>query len=215
MHGAESKGRRRDAEPSFASESLIRDTIRAMTDPALGLVWIDEFSVPGTRERVDLASVGAWLGAYEIKTERDDLRRLPRQVGAFSRLFDRCTIVTAEKHLDGCLELVPEWWAVMVASLGPSGVQIIPIREGMTNPDPDAEVLVRLLWKHEVERAVKEIAAPSPPEASRQILWDALLKHGRPKEIQKLVREALSCRDGASARMPSRRFNVGRPAADP
>jgi hypothetical protein len=194
---------------------MISDAIKASTNGELDRLWIDEFSVPETKERADLVSVGARLDGYEIKTERDDLRRLPRQVNAFSRLFDQCTIVTAEKHLDGCLDLVPDWWAVLVARLGPSGVNLFLVREGQTNPSPDAEVLVRLLWKREVAEAVKEIAAPSPPEASRQALWDALLKHGRPTEIRKLVRDALYYRDGTSARMPSRRFNVGRAVADP
>lgn len=215
MREAKDKTRRQDADHPFATAEMTRDAIKAVTNPGLDQIWIDEFSVPETKERADLVSVGTRLDAYEIKTERDDLRRLPRQVAAFSRLFDRCTIVTAEKHLDGCLDLVPEWWAVSTTSLGPSGAHLDHIRKGTGNPDPDAAVMVRLLWKREVAEAVKEIAAPSPPEASRQMLWDALLKHGRPAEVRRLVRDALYCRDGASARLPSRRFNVGRPVVDP
>lgn len=200
--------------PPFATEALIRETIKQMRPFRRSEIWIDEFWIPGTKERADLAVVGRELEAYEIKTERDDLRRLPRQMKAFSSLFDRCTVVIAEKHVDGCIELIPDWWGVVIAALGPTGVDLDAARTAKPNPEPDPEILVRLLWKQEVEEAVKKIAAPSPPHASRQVLWASLLKHGSPSEIQKLVRAALRCRDGATAKLPSNRFNVARTAAD-
>jgi hypothetical protein len=199
----------------FATEADIRGAIKASRPSGLAEIWIDEFRIPGTKERVDVALVGAGLSGFEIKTERDDLRRLPRQLSAFSRLFDNCTVVVAEKHLGGCESMVPDWWGISVASLEDRRVHIETIRLGRPNPDCDPELLVRLLWKGEVERAVVEISAPSPKEASRQVLWASLLEHASPGEVKRLVCDALRHRDGRGARLPSNRFGVTRPAVGP
>jgi hypothetical protein len=53
--------------------------------------------------------VGRSLDAFEIKSERDTLRRLPRQALAYERLFDRCTLVLAERHSDHPAAMLPEW----------------------------------------------------------------------------------------------------------
>lgn len=200
---------------SFATETAIREAIKVDHPADLDEIWVDEFSIPGTKERVDLARVGRGLSCFEIKTGRDDLRRLPRQVDAFSRLFDRCTVVVDEKHLDGCESVVPVWWGISVASLAGSDVVVEELRGGGPNPTCDPALLVRLLWKGEVELAVREIAAPSPAEASRQVLWASLLKHGSPGEVKRLVCAALLRRDGRGARLPSNRFGVRRPAVGP
>jgi hypothetical protein len=203
------------ARPTFATEAAIREAIRSAYRARAGEIWINEFSIPGTRERVDLALVGSSLTAFEIKTERDDLRRLPRQLDAFSRLFDHCSVAVDEKHVAECESMVPEWWGILVARLGAKGVVLDLLRAATPNPKSDPALLVRLLWKGEVEQAVKEIAAPLPPQASRQVLWAALLQYGSPAEVKRLVCNALRTRDGASARLPSKRFNVRRPAVDP
>lgn len=200
---------------SFATETAIREAIKVDHPAGNDEIWIDEFSVPGTKERVDLARVGGGLSCFEIKTERDDLPRLPRQVDAFSRLFDRCTVVVDEKHLGGCESLVPGWWGISVASLAEPDVAVEELRRGDPNPTCDPALLVRLLWKEEVEVAVREIAAPSPVEASRQVLWASLVKHGSPGEVKRLVCDALRRRDGRAARLPSNRFGVRRPAVGP
>lgn len=210
-----SQPRPKGAGVAYATAGAIGEGIKAGRPAGPAEMWIEEFWIPGTKERADLALVGAGLSGYEIKTERDDLRRLPRQLGAFSRLFDRCDVVVAEKHLHGCESLLPAWWGISVASLGARGALVERVRGGEPNPACDAALLVRLLWKDEVEQAVKEIAAPSPADASRQVLWASLLKHASPTEVKRLVCDALRRRDGRSARLPSNRFGIRRPAVGP
>ena len=53
------------------------------------------------------------MSAFEIKTERDTLRRLPRQATAYARLFDQCTVVVAERHVAAAMEMLPMWWGVI------------------------------------------------------------------------------------------------------
>ena len=54
--------------------------------------------------RVDLAVIDGQLHGYEIKSERDSLRRLRAQADLYNKVFDRVTLVCTEKaHMRGAL----------------------------------------------------------------------------------------------------------------
>ncbi|MGH3299540.1 MAG: sce7726 family protein, partial [Trebonia sp.] len=100
----------------MVTEATVRESLRdevVASVPGLSET-IYEFWVPRTNERADLAAIGPAMWGYEIKTAQDTLRRLPRQVEAYNRLFDHCTVVLAERHLKAALTIVPEWWGVAV-----------------------------------------------------------------------------------------------------
>ena len=50
-----------------------------------------------TSERTSRCSDGGWT-ASKSRPSADTLKRLPRQVVAYGRLFDRCTAVIADRH---------------------------------------------------------------------------------------------------------------------
>jgi hypothetical protein len=50
---------------------------------------------------------------YEVKSERDSLMRLTRQVLAYGEVFARVYVVTAETHLHGVMESIPSSVGVM------------------------------------------------------------------------------------------------------
>src|SRR5690606_14499800 len=107
---------------------------------------IDEFWIPEGNERADLVALGNCCDAFEIKTHRDNLSRLPRQAQAFSRIFGRCTLVVDGCHLEQAKRLVPPWWGIVLIQAEGGAVQLYPARRARTNPDVDREVLVKLLW---------------------------------------------------------------------
>jgi hypothetical protein len=61
---------------------------------------VEEMGIAG-EARVDIALIGDHLHRFEIKSERDSLRRLPAQVEVYSRVFDYVTLVVDTRHLDG------------------------------------------------------------------------------------------------------------------
>lgn len=60
--------------------------------------------------RVDVAVINGRMSGYELKSERDTLRRLPAQIDVYSRVLDFATLVVAQKHHDHALPLLPDWW---------------------------------------------------------------------------------------------------------
>jgi hypothetical protein len=161
--------------------------------------------VPRSHERADLAVLGRTMDGFEIKTEKDTLRRLPRQVMAYGRLFDRCTVVVADKHREKVTAIVPDWWGITSVSVNGS-VSFTTVRKARPNRALDPETLVRLLWRDEAMAALCSLGARPDPKAHRSSLWKELMQTASLSQLRRAVRDALATRDHTRARMPTRRF---------
>lgn len=189
------------------TEADVRHSLRAEVlagaPPSTEAVF--EFWVPPSNERADVAVIGATMEGFEIKTERDTLKRLPRQADAYTRVFDRCHAVLAQRHVDKALEILPPWWGVQLIDEGPS---FMTLREPGRNLNVDPETLVRLLWRDEAFAALCEIGTVPNPRTGRFRLWEMLLALLDVDSLRRLVRGTLLGRDAGRARIPSRRFAV-------
>jgi hypothetical protein len=194
---------------TLASEAVVRDEFRrhvlATTPGVSGTV--DEFWVPRSHERADLVLLGQRLDGFEIKTDRDTLRRLPRQVSAYGRIFDRCTAVVACRHLERVIQIVPDWWGITTVARNGRTV-FSQVRPAGPNPGVEAETLVRLLWRDEAMATLLELGLTPPETASRASLWRELLLALPLHCLQAAVRAALARRDPGRARIPTRRFRT-------
>jgi hypothetical protein len=193
----------------MTAEATVREALRRSLLDAqkTAAKAVDEFWLPRSHERVDIAVIGRLMAAFEIKTEQDTLRRLPRQADAYGRVFDRCTAVIADRHCDGALDLLPPWWGVTTVSVN-GHVAFDEVRKARPNPSVDPEMLVRLLWREEVRTALTSLGRPPDKTASRSSMWAALLDAVGVKELRGIVRRALLHRSLASARIPNRQFHA-------
>jgi hypothetical protein len=165
-----------------------------------------EFWVPRTNARADVAVIGAAVfEGFEIKTERDTLMRLPGQMAAYARIFDRCHVVLALRHIDEAMEMLPPSWGVLVIE-GDAMSSFGVVRVADTNHDVDAETLVRLLWRDEAHAALCALGAQPDPRAGRSRMWDLLLALLDLDMLKQVVRHALLYRDPTRARIPTQRF---------
>jgi len=110
---------------------------------------IEELGLRHGLARIDLAVVNGSLHGFEIKSGCDRLTRLPTQARVFSEVLDRVTLVLAERHVGGALQVVPEWWGLLTATCGDREVVFSEVRKGGTNPAPDQVALAKLLWRDE------------------------------------------------------------------
>ncbi len=181
----------------------LRAEVLASAPPSAEVIF--EFWVPQTNERADVAVVGATMDGFEIKTERDSLKRLPRQADAYTRLFDRCHAVLAHRHVDRALEILPPWWGVLVIE---DGMTFTMLKLPKSNSSVDPETLVRLLWRDEAYGALCSLGVPPDPSAGRFRLWELLLTLLDLDGLKRVVRDAILLRDPSRARMPSQRFAI-------
>jgi hypothetical protein len=158
-------------------------------------VIIEELGLCRGQVRIDLAVVNGILHGYEIKSDRDSLRRLERQVECYSRVVDRATLVVGERHLVGALNLVPEWWGVLRIRPTSKGLQFRSVRGGRKNPCRDPRSLVELLWLDDaLTLLVKNSAARGVRGKPRRLVWDRVCEKFSVEEIAAAVRARLKAR---------------------
>lgn len=157
--------------------------IRALLRPTLptGLV-IDELELRGgamghaatlaeieqtwATVRADVVVVNDLLHGYEVKSAADSRTRLPRQIAAYSAVFDFCTLVTEPKHLRAAVAMLPAWWGVLVVD-GDVLREHRPSQRHTPEPGP----LIRMLWKEEIRALYRAHGIPLKPREYVHDMW--------------------------------------------
>lgn len=186
------------------NEAAVRTALIRHVAAAGSTQAISEFWIPPTNERADLVVLDRAMRAFEIKTARDSLNRLARQVEAYSRLFDECSLVVDDAHIERAMETVPCWWGVLRIQAESRIIRFETVRRAGTNPGLDPAVLVRLLWSEEARSALALHGEVMVRE--RHELWRELLRRLDLDALRRTVRNAIARRDPKSARIPTRRF---------
>src|SRR5580692_6742642 len=63
--------------------------------------------------KADLAILNGTATVYEVKSERDSLSRLARQVAAYSTVFAKVYVIAAESHVEAVAKTVPEFVGIL------------------------------------------------------------------------------------------------------
>ncbi len=168
-------------------------------------VLIEELGVCRGLARVDLAVVNGTIEGYEIKSDRDSLRRLEGQVDLFSKVLDRAVLVASPRHLDEALNIVPAWWGVLRVQGDLDGaVNFKVVRRGRKNRSREARALVELLWMDEavalLERHGHARGVRGKPRAQ---VWDRICDTLDIELIAAEVRESLKARAAQRVVPPS------------
>lgn len=168
-------------------------------------VLIEELGVCRGQARIDLAVVNGHLHGYEIKSERDSLRRLPAQIDFYARVLDRATLVVDGRRLENALAIVPAWWGVLRVDARSTGLVFAEARQGRFNPLRDARSLVELLWLDDaIELLEQRGAARGVRGKARQMVWDRICERLTIDEIAEAVRNHVRARKGSQfLRRPS------------
>lgn len=113
-------------------------------------IVVDELDVCLNSARVDIAVINGKIHGFEIKSERDNLERLPSQIESYNSLFDTMTIVLSEVHLSKARKIVPKWWGIECVVRKKTGIALKVVRKPKVNSKVKSFELTQLLWKQEL-----------------------------------------------------------------
>lgn len=166
-------------------------------------VVIEELGLCRGRVRVDVAVVNGILHGFEIKSDRDSLRRLAGQVDVYGRVLDKATLVVGAGHVDDAVALLPAWWEVQVVHGTAERPRLTRLRAGRKNPAREARALVELLWSTDALALLDARGgARGYRGRPRRDLWDRVCEVYQVEEIATAVRAALKARSSLGLSEP-------------
>lgn len=142
----------------------IREALRKTLAAAFGddpdTLILEELGLRHGATRVDVVVVNGCLHGFEVKSDLDSLKRLPRQVKMYSEILDYVTLVVGQRHADKASPTIPNWWGIQVADHDQDGkVRLQEVRQPTENPKPDKLAIAKLLWRDEAVSFLEEIGA--------------------------------------------------------
>lgn len=181
------------------SDSEIRPALKkeilSKQNPTSDFVVIEELGICRGQVRVDVAVVNGALHGFEIKSDRDSLRRLPKQVDFYSKVLDMATLVVGERHLSHALGEVPEWWGVIVTKTAEHETHFLNYRPPLINKNVMPRSLVELLWHEEALLLLEQRNATRGVRGKpREVAWDRVCEVYKIEEIADAVRGQLKAR---------------------
>ena len=203
-HANGAKPRRNDL-PRDLTDQAIRSALRThvlkLHSRARKSVLLEEVGLCRGLARMDVVVVNGRLHGYEIKSDRDSLRRLPAQVKAFGKVFDRLTLVVGDRHRARAGKTLPRWWGIIQVTSTPTGPHFRVVRRPEDNPRRDPRALVELLWADDARALLEARGAARGVRAKpRRFLWDRIVQQLELSEIAFAVRGRLKARGAQPAR---------------
>lgn len=136
----------------------LREEYEAVPDTAV----IDELAIAGGRNRIDLALVNGVLHGFELKSDCDNLCRLVDQVRGYGAVCDSATLVVGERHLRRAIDLVPDWWGILVVRRDKRRPMFRSLKHSQMNPSVDPFAVARLLRRSEAADFLRELGYGNP-----------------------------------------------------
>jgi len=157
---------------------------------------VNEMGILHGQSRVDVAVINGVFQGYEIKSESDNLKRLPSQINDYNLVFDRMYIVTQRKHLKEVRNIIPKWWGIILVTKNNNTLCLKKIRQGRANPSTNSIALSNLLWREEAISILKEKGLHkgylSKP---KKVIYQRLSENVSHNELKAMVSEKLRTRE--------------------
>lgn len=144
--------------------------------------------------RIDIFMInGSRFIGYEIKSGKDNPKRLIKQIPRFRKYFNKLIIVTEPKHSKVVEEVCPDFCGIMEVFKFGEQWEVITTKKAKIIREQNKKDLVRLLWKSEMLDILKSQGAYTT-RLNKNKLSHMLLDKYSLKEIKIIIREAFKLR---------------------
>jgi hypothetical protein len=139
---------------------------------------VEEMGLSAHAARIDIGVINGQLVGYEIKSDRDNLDRLPSQMQVYNQIFDLVTVICGPKHeqkLDTWLAENFAHCGLMVTQRTEWGGELRPVRPATQNPARNSYMIASLLWHSEAKQLLVELGVSKGlSKLRRWELWQRL-----------------------------------------
>ena len=152
--------------------------------------------------KADVAILNGTSTVYEVKSERDSLYRLEKQLKAYADVFARVFVISADDHVDAVTRLSPSHVGILRLN---SRQQIVTVREAEEQPDRISPTAVFESVRTEEARLILEhLGVPTPALPNTKLrgalgdlftTLDGRSAHGGMVEVLKRTRNQLPLQD--------------------
>ncbi len=152
-------------------------------------VLLNEFRVGDSK--ADIVVINGTSNVYEIKSERDSLGRLEKQVSAYQNVFANVNVITGRNHLNSVLKTMPD--SVGVLSLS-NRHQISTLRESKEFVENiETECIFDSIRLSESKAILKrfDIEIPKVPNTTAYSTYKSLFKRLNNVEVHEQMVEIL------------------------
>lgn len=153
---------------------------------------VEELCLPVAQARIDIAVVNGAFHGYEIKSASDNLKRLPSQLDAYSKVFDFISVVTEEKYSRHIIKDLPNWIGVILCDEETKSIK--QIRKPKQNKNREGFFIAKLLWRNELIDCLNNSKIAFKKKDRNWLLCEALSNNLSVDDISLLVREKLKAR---------------------
>ncbi|WP_197412123.1 sce7726 family protein [Rheinheimera sp. EpRS3] len=178
------------------SDKDIREALKKylLSKPTPPQVVVDELSVHNGNAIADIVALDKYAHCFEIKSDKDTLSRLSRQISFYDFTFKKNTLVTTEKYLLKAESLIPDYWGILLAKRTNS-VKIVNYRNAKINRNWNAEKALLTLWKSELLEVDSRLSSgKSPRSNSRAQIAKKIVDDTCSRLVQKSFFEILADR---------------------
>ncbi|WNF45172.1 sce7726 family protein [Pseudomonas sp. SG20056] len=136
------------------------------------------------RSKADCVILNGSSSCYEIKSDFDNLDRLPEQLSFYRKIFDKTYVVVGKVHIDKVQSLCRD--DIGIIELTPKK-SLRVIREAETSKDPvDIPVLMRSLRVNEYKEIASKVSSASIDYPNTEIfsVCEKILKSSRSEDVR-------------------------------
>jgi hypothetical protein len=144
--------------------------------------------------RIDLLALNGAVSGYEVKSARDSLARVRRQVEVYKQTLEFVTFVVAPIHIRGIRPLVPQWCGLVEVRSEDGEISFLQRRQARRNPAADLREICFFLSRVEIQAELQRRGCHGLSRTPRHEMVEILTGMASAKELWALSREALTSR---------------------
>ena len=144
--------------------------------------------------RIDLLALNGAVSGYEVKSARDSLARVSRQIEVYKKTLEFVTFVVAPVHLRGVRPLIPGWCGLIEVTSNDGHASFVHRRQARRNPAADPREICFFLSRIEIHKELRRRGCDRLSGTPRHELVEMLIQQASTKELWALSRDALNSR---------------------